>query len=71
MTHTFEIPDERAALDFQRNNQGSWRQYTELSNNCLNYCMRVLNAGEPNLSEGRAAIPWATRLLGGSGGRRR
>ncbi|MEU2144841.1 polymorphic toxin-type HINT domain-containing protein [Streptomyces globisporus] len=65
MSRDIDLPNGKAALEFQKNTQGSWGPYHPLGNSCLTYCANVLRAGGADVPEGRAAIPWARKFLSG------
>lgn len=61
MSRYIDLPNAKAALEFQKNTQGSWSPYHPLGNSCLTYCANVLRAGGADVPEGKATIPWARR----------
>ncbi|MGW9458850.1 polymorphic toxin-type HINT domain-containing protein [Streptomyces globisporus] len=65
MSRDIDLPNAKAALEFQKNTQGSWGPYHPLGNSCLTYCANVLRAGGADVPEGKAAIPWARKFLSG------
>ncbi|MBL1088130.1 MULTISPECIES: DUF6531 domain-containing protein [Streptomyces] len=65
VSRDLDLPDAGAALNFQRDNQGSWGPYHPLGNSCLTYVAHVLRAGGAEVPEGKAAIPWARKFMGG------
>ncbi|MGI5226731.1 RHS repeat-associated core domain-containing protein [Actinoallomurus sp. CA-142502] len=65
MSHTFDLPNAKGALEFQRDTQGDWGTYQELGNSCLTYCTSVLRAGGVDAPAGKRAIPWARKLMSG------
>ncbi|MFD7874141.1 polymorphic toxin-type HINT domain-containing protein [Streptomyces sp. NPDC059766] len=65
MSRDIDLPNAKAALDFQKKNQGSWGPYHPLGNSCLTYCASVLREGGADVPAGKAAIPWARKFLSG------
>ncbi|MFJ7899114.1 polymorphic toxin-type HINT domain-containing protein [Streptomyces sp. NPDC096198] len=65
MSRDIDLPNAKAALEFQKNTQGGWGPYHPLGNSCLTYCANVLRAGGADVPEGKAAIPWARKFLSG------
>ncbi|WP_267909050.1 RHS repeat-associated core domain-containing protein [Nocardiopsis alborubida] len=63
MSRDIDLPNARAALDFQKDTQGGWGEYHELGNSCLTYCTSVLRAGGYDAPSGMRAIPWARDFL--------
>ncbi|MER5604581.1 polymorphic toxin-type HINT domain-containing protein [Micromonospora tulbaghiae] len=67
MSHTFELPDASEALKYMRSQTGNQGKYNFLSNSCLTFCTKTLNAGGVSAPTDKAAIPWARKLFGGGG----
>ncbi|MFI9363125.1 polymorphic toxin-type HINT domain-containing protein [Kitasatospora sp. NPDC053057] len=66
MSRDIDLPNAKAALQFQGETQGSWGAYHPLGNSCLTYCANVLRAGGADVPEGKAAIPWARKFMAGT-----
>jgi hypothetical protein len=65
ISHTFEVPDVKAAFKYMSDVRGPAGDYNPLSNSCLTFCTKTLSAGGVDAPIDKAAIPWAKRLMGG------
>jgi RHS repeat-associated protein len=61
---TIPLPNGDGAIDYMRKHVGDQGNYEELSNSCLTFCTRTLNAGGyTEAPTDKRAIPWIKRIL--------
>lgn len=72
VSHTFELPNASAAMDFQAgevdrgfpiDDEGNPRAYDQRDNSCLTHCTQVLNEGGIVAPTNGSAITWIRRIL--------